>query len=211
MNTIKNLFLFALISILGISLSSCGNGTLPSGKAKPDYGWFGIIDGDTTSMFTDGIAIGSGTSYDSEIDNVLSWWTTSLSVMSEAFNPTPQYGFILLERHFVTEEPTIEDAISRARTVTYNWGSSHTLNVQDYLPGAVVYFFDAGGIEWRSDLGTQKSGSFFTITDVIDQTDQSQWAHKISEAEFQCTLYDANGNSKEVTNGSLRMNAFTNL
>lgn len=196
---------------LGLSLGSCGSGTLPSGIPKPDYGWYGIIDGDTTSMFSDGLITGSGTSFGTEEDNVGSWWTTSLSVMSEALSPIPQYGFILLERHFTTTEPTVDDAISRVSEVTYNWGSSHTFNVNDYIPGAVVYFVDGLGVEWRSDRGAQKAGSFFTITKVVDQTDASQWAYKIIEADFQCTLYDASGSSKEVTNGSLRMNAYTNF
>jgi hypothetical protein len=71
------------------------------------------------------------------------------------------------------------------------------------VDGAGIVFWDASGVEWRTDYGTaNQTGSTFNITEHIANTDG--YSHRISKATFSCKLYDDNGNVKNLTNGVFR-------
>jgi hypothetical protein len=66
--------------------------------------------------------------------------------------------------------------------------------------GVIVSYWD-GSVYWRSDLGTaDQSGSTFNIVDRKAVT-ASDYSVKVY-ATFNCKVYDGNGNSKTITNGT---------
>lgn len=71
--------------------------------------------------------------------------------------------------------------------------------------GGYVSWFDANGTEWNTNGGVQNNASF-VVTDLVNFEDNSRSpaTHKIIAAEFSCTLYDGNGNSKTLTGGRVR-------
>ncbi|HHG83672.1 MAG TPA: hypothetical protein ENJ82_02890 [Bacteroidetes bacterium] len=71
--------------------------------------------------------------------------------------------------------------------------------------GGYVSWYDAGGVEWTTNGGVQNNPSF-VVTDLSDFEDNG-WtpaSHKLVSINFSCTIYDPNGNSKELTGGRVR-------
>ena len=208
MNT--TLKVLSLAFIVSIGLSSCKNGTLPSGTAPPDYGFFALIDGDTVSIYSDGVFISSGSSWSTSDDSLSNEWLEGGSSMFQ-FGQVEQAGLTIQKSFVDGYDPGIDDLDAMYSVGSYDWGRFPT-GFNDYgVAGAVVYYVDEAGTSWRSDGGTQTASSFFRITKLSTQTDASQFADKILEASFQCTLYDGQGASVQLTNGSAKLNAVTNF
>lgn len=80
-------------------------------------------------------------------------------------------------------------------------------NDSNYQEGFVIYYFDDDAVKWSTDQGTgNQVGSTLKVVEIIDTENFSEpWTIWL---EFTCTLYDDNGNSKEVKKGNLRLNFF---
>lgn len=63
------------------------------------------------------------------------------------------------------------------------------------------------GVEWSTTLGSaDQSGSTFAITGATEKENFFGVKYLEVEAFFSCTVYDGNGNSKQITNGTYRGN-----
>ncbi|MEO8148935.1 MAG: hypothetical protein ABI723_14915 [Bacteroidia bacterium] len=89
-------------------------------------------------------------------------------------------------------------------TVFYNFfvpGNSSYVNNPDIQMGVELYYF-IGGVKWSTELGSGlQTGSSFKITDR-----KKVWLPTGDRGitvliNFNCILYDGNGNSKTVTDG----------
>lgn len=77
---------------------------------------------------------------------------------------------------------------------------NHTFS-DGYSAGVAVFFCDSFSV-WSTEYGTQTNSSFNIATSESMENDPfyNQPRRKIL-GTFECTLYDAKGNSKNVTNG----------
>lgn len=81
---------------------------------------------------------------------------------------------------------------------TYSYGDEN-----NWIDGAQVYYVDENGTYWSTDEGTKdQTGSNFEITEQIERG--NDYSEETTSAKFNCTLYDSNGNSMILTNGSIR-------
>jgi hypothetical protein len=76
-------------------------------------------------------------------------------------------------------------------------------NMDKDSEGARVYYFDANGKYWSTtfSLGTQQ-GSSFAITS--HQEVSKTYSEAITIAKFNCTLYDDQGNTMQLTDGEIK-------
>ena len=82
-----------------------------------------------------------------------------------------------------------------------NYGYGH---IDYYTEGASVFYIDANGKYWTSyQGGGAQPGGSFKITSHRNGNYRSGF-NAITEAEFECTLYDQLGNWKKLTNGRIR-------
>jgi hypothetical protein len=79
-------------------------------------------------------------------------------------------------------------------------------------PGICVAWEDSLGTVWETFNGSaDQSGSRFTITDVnpiMNGNTTGKPIRAIISAAFDCLLYDDKGNSKHLTDGRFRLEAF---
>jgi len=86
---------------------------------------------------------------------------------------------------------------------TYTFGRMTTTPETVSADGIVVAYTDVDGKVWRTDFGTgQQTNSNFRITDKVENTANGNWKYYV-KAEFDCTLYDGEGNEIEVTDGKI--------
>ncbi len=78
-------------------------------------------------------------------------------------------------------------------------------NTVSGIDGAAVYYVDGQGTYWSTsyDSNTTQPNWSFAITSHTALTNDS-FAKYLTEATFSCTLYDSNGNTKTLTNGSIK-------
>ena len=77
-----------------------------------------------------------------------------------------------------------------------------------YSPGAQngidISWFDANGVAWSTSFGSAgQTGSNFKILSVADDPDALGKYYVKVKSQFNCTLYDGNGNSLTVTGGEM--------
>ncbi len=73
------------------------------------------------------------------------------------------------------------------------------------IDGASIYYIDEAGKYWSSSAdsnSTQPNWKFEITSHTLLSNDS--FAKYLTEASFECTLYDANGNTKSLTNGLLK-------
>jgi hypothetical protein len=82
-----------------------------------------------------------------------------------------------------------------------NYGYGH---IDYYTEGASVFYLDTDGKYWTTyQGGGAQPGGSFKITSQRNGNYGSGF-NGITEAEFECTLYDEVGNWKKLTNGRIR-------
>ncbi len=81
------------------------------------------------------------------------------------------------------------------------FGSTTTIN----LSRVAIEYTDPDGMLWSTQQGSAlQDGSAFEFTQAAtDQDDQGIWARVI--AQFNCTVYNASGTSRTITNGELML------
>lgn len=95
----------------------------------------------------------------------------------------------------------------------FNTGSYSYEFLQDVTPpftpaknGIALLWTDENSVPWRSDNGSgDQTGSYFTITgktDIVYPWTTTPGSTRIT-ADFNCKLYDSQGNMKQITNGQL--------
>lgn len=80
----------------------------------------------------------------------------------------------------------------------YPFGETHNGKTE----GIVINYLDSNYKTWRSDYSPgSQSGSNFDLIEYKNSTNSNK---KIIKANFNCTLYDDNGNSINLKNGTFR-------
>ena len=120
------------------------------------------------------------------------------TVFMNYMNLTSNVALVHIIKHF-NHEPSDAQRLAMFHTGSYNYGQVDGDEV--IAEGATINYIDDQGVEWRS-VGGAQNGSTFTITELVDNP--NQYSHKIFKANFNCKLYDFNGNSIQLTNGEVR-------
>jgi len=104
------------------------------------------------------------------------------------------------EREWSLEQLTSFNSIFE--TGSYPYLDTDTLTAE--VPGIEIVWQDENEQEWSTLSGSQ-SGSSFSVSKVDEFTTSDGDAQNKVEGTFNCTLYDGNGNSVNVTNGEFFM------
>lgn len=95
---------------------------------------------------------------------------------------------------FNGQKPTDSD-FKNFFTVT-NYGYS-----VDAVSGFMIDWFDANQTKWSTSLGAATQSNSTISIDEIEEVNASGAYFIKAKFSFTCTLYDGNGNSKQLTNG----------
>lgn len=123
-------------------------------------------------------------------------------VFMKAFVPK-NYGSVILLKSFTDWPSKCSELEQMFHTGSYNFGVGCGMDGKIEKDGVVIQYIDNDGVSWTSDLSpSTQAGNSFKITEYKDFATPT--TSKIMKAIFNCTLYDANGNSKELTKGEIR-------
>lgn len=194
---------FAVVSCKKDDDSSDDNTTpAPTNKITSEYYFYAKIDGKEVLLqhgvngFTNGSAM-TGSSYGTDMR-----FQTDHTLIA-TFPSQEQGSFGILDIIDVQSQPTVEHRKQMFKVGSYDYGAYYSSDKE--IKGAVVEYTDKNGVFWSSDLyfGTQGSGSSFKLIEATEKVDPTG-TNMIIAAEFTCTLYDGNGNSKQLTGGKAR-------
>lgn len=202
---------YALYACLALSLTtvSCkkdDDGAEPEEEKKTattitsDYYFHAFIDGEEVVM-QDGVGFwGNGASASGGNNTMNDTYTLAELTVFQTFNSDKSAGFGLVSNFDGSDiYPELQERIDKFVTGTYTYG-----NENDEIEGASVYYVDKDGTYWSSEYsGANHTNSTFKITEVKEGESNSIF-FVIFSAEFSCTLYDENGNTKKLTNGKGR-------
>ena len=107
---------------------------------------------------------------------------------------------------FVKQQSTCdidcEESMGMVQEGTYTFGNVAT-SPDNFIEGVVISYVDVDGKLWRTDFGLGQQGSSnFRITKIEANTLDASGKFFVT-AEFNCTLYDGEGNEIEVTDGEM--------
>lgn len=201
---LKTTRFLALIGIIGALCFSCSKDD--DDDSSNNYLSFKcLIDGTSFEMTeTPTNSIYPGVSSDSEVNSSVTPVTTTSSYGSSMDNDDNDEfaGFHIGEITYTGSEPDF--ALFR---------SLFTMGAKDYSADlsngiSVVLYID--GTLWSTALGSaDQSQSSFSITSAREKETFGMKFLEVT-ATFECTVYDGNGNSKTITNGTYRGN-FQNI
>lgn len=210
MRTVHSLPLLALACVL-LSLSCKKDDPVFPNQITSDYYFQAIVDGDTFT-YQEGVnEYGNivGDFYGGTVPGGFEYAPFTCIASGDAVgNPTAAnlarsgaLALISVEASAVQDQNTYEGLVA---TGTLPIGFLSRTPVDSGFAGGYVSFFDADGTEWTSN-GPQSGGTVIVneYSDFED-TGRSPNTHKVMAAEFSCTLYDGNGNSKALTGGRVR-------
>lgn len=107
-------------------------------------------------------------------------------------------GGATIYKHFPNGLESCDEIKDMFVVGTYSYGDEN-----NWVDGAQVYYDDENGTRWATDQGTKdQTGSKFEITEQIEGG--NDYSEETTTAKFNCTLYDNNGNSMILTNGTIR-------
>lgn len=85
----------------------------------------------------------------------------------------------------------------------YAFRREATSSDQIMVDGVIIRYTDIYGKVWSTEYGTaDQANSNFVLTDVEENT-MDDASEMLATAEFNCTLYDGDGNRITVTNGKI--------
>ncbi len=112
----------------------------------------------------------------------------------------------------VTPRPAGTTELKIERRILHTYASVSNITFRTFLNTATTYttapsdgvaisWGDETGVTWStSNAPATQTGSVFTIVSVADEPGQTDYTVRVT-ATFNCTLYDATGNAKVLTNG----------
>lgn len=171
----------------------CGGSCPPCGSMNPTVFFNGVIDGNSVSVQVSG-SIGTGFNQGDCIanglsDQVMGFTDINLSITQ----PVVELTFFLNYDANTEGRPELNNQFVINSPYNFvNCGSSSIGVVFEYYDGTTV---------WKTELGSQ-TGNSLTITDKMYFPDVLQSIEtNFVQCEFNCTLYDGNGNSISLING----------
>lgn len=170
-----------------------------------DYYFTAIIDGERTLIqdhvdgYGNGVSGGGGSTLNGFQQN-------QGMIFIKGLSSTYSAGVVIL-KNFPDMPMECSKMEEMFHTGSYPFGKTSLSDEDTGKDGIMVYWVDADGVCWSSDLApaTQK-GSLFEVTEYIDFADT--YSSKIIKAKFNCMLYDGKGHSKTLTKGVIRSKCF---
>ncbi|WP_321375902.1 hypothetical protein [uncultured Draconibacterium sp.] len=123
------------------------------------------------------------------------------TVFMKGLSANNSAGVIFLKTF--SDSPWCNQILEMYNTGTYNYGIESLSEEENGKDGALIYYVNNDGVQWSSGFlpATQNNSSFH----LLEYTDlQTFYSNKVMKAEFECTLYNSNGDSKELTNGEVK-------
>lgn len=170
---------------------------MPTTPTAPTSNFFfkATIDGKTVDLNDLDPRFGSGAGYSSTTSNQ---HEQSLQIVN-TLGQQPAGGVIIAK--------TFANSLEKCSEIEsmFNVKSYSAANTVSGVDGAAVYYVDDQGTYWSTsyDSTTTQPNWSFAITSHTALTNDS-FAKYLTEATFSCTLYDRNGNTKTLTNGSIK-------
>jgi len=198
---LKNILIPTLLALFVIGACSKDNdeviNTNDTGSQAAQYYFYGTLDDGTEISFEAGKSnftstAGYGSSSDGNQTRVEQSFLLTNSSQTRSAGAS-------LSQAFNTNDENCTNF--RSMFVTRNYGYGHI----DYnTEGASVFYLDANGKYWTTyQGGGAQNDGFFKITSQLNGS-YGNGFNGITEAEFECTLYDVLGNWKKLTNGRIR-------
>ena len=202
--TLKLAVITATISVIGISsckkkdntpATTTNTTTLP--PVTSNFYFQAVING-TAISYQDGVAGYADGGGDEGGSEPSGWQEAQNSELTVPLATKNTAGFYIMKAF--TYQPTNTQIDSMFIVKSYSYGKESMSTSTDGTDGAKVYYIDANGVEWTTDLGSaNQTGSTFNITENVVNTDG--YSHHISKATFSCKLYNASGGTMTLTNG----------
>ena len=195
-------FLIPVLLILFL-LGSCSKdeeettNTSDSGTQEAQYYFYGTLDDGTDISFEAGESTFSSTSKYGNANNGSQTHVEQSFLLSNS-TQTNMAG-ASLSQTFNTNEENCNSYKSMFSVKNYGYG-----HIDYSTEGASVFYLDANGKLWATyQGGGAQNGGLFKITRQINGN-YGSGSNGITEAQFECTLYDEIGNWKKLTNGRIR-------
>ncbi|GAB3197466.1 hypothetical protein ABID22_003416 [Pontibacter aydingkolensis] len=112
-----------------------------------------------------------------------------------------------LEISFVKQQTSCASSCTQSKAMlqegAYAYRKETTSSDQITVDGVIIRYTDIYGKVWRTDLrSADHSNNSFTVTS-IEENKMDNRSEMLVTAEFNCTLYDADGNEMTITNGKI--------
>jgi hypothetical protein len=125
-------------------------------------------------------------------------------------NPLPIYlaksGAVAIIATSPNQKSTVQEYQAMFSTGTFNIGYLPRSGSDTAIAGAFISIFDADGVEWNTNNGPSNPPGQVTVSEYSTFVDNSRIpaTQKIFNATFETTVYNASGQSKQVTGGKIR-------
>ena len=168
-----------------------------SGTQGPAFYFYGTLDdGTEISCEVGESSYLSSAEYNNSMNGNQSHVEQSLILSSPSLSIS---AGVSLSQAFNATEENCNNFRSMFTQRNYGYG-----NIQNFTEGAAVFYVDEFGTYWATyQVGGSQPGGSFKITSQRNGYYGSGF-NGITEAEFECTLYDQVGNWKKLTNGRIR-------
>lgn len=111
------------------------------------------------------------------------------------------FGFIV--NFDKPSEPDTQEILDAVSTGSWDFAVVDTANQARIIkPGAYIDIVDQEGKLWSSTYANDNQNSRFKVLEVVDN--EENLSRKTITVEFSCTLFDLQGNTKQITNGRAR-------
>lgn len=198
-------FLAATLSLITFSCKDDDPVLFPNNIVSPYYFQI-VVDGDTTTYQEDINNYGNivGDFWGGPVPSGFQYAPFTCIASAEAVaNTTPENltnsGAAAVMEVSSFQRNTLSEYLGLATTGEKGIGVLARTTQDSSSSGGYISWFDGNGTEWNTNNGPQTNPTF-TVTEVTDFEDGSRAVptYKVMAMEFRCTLYDVDGNAREV-------------
>jgi len=138
------------------------------------------------------------------------WPNDSGIIEGEYFSAFMQYQAVKNKAYFVfivnfdkSSEPNLQETFDAFSTGAWNFAVVDTVNQSRIIkPGAYIDIVDQEGKLWSSTYFDDNQDDKFKVLEIVDN--EESLSRKTITVEFSCTLFDLQGNTRQITNGRAR-------
>ncbi|MGM0648587.1 MAG: hypothetical protein ACQESZ_09400 [Bacteroidota bacterium] len=138
------------------------------------------------------------------------WANDSGIIEGEYFSAFMQYQAVKNKAYFgfivnfeKSSEPNLQEIFDAFSTGAWDFAVVDTVNQARIIkPGAYIDIVDQEGKLWSSTYINNNQDSKFKVLEIVDN--EESLSRKTITVEFSCTLFDLQGNTKQITNGKAR-------
>ncbi|HMJ48702.1 MAG TPA: hypothetical protein VK498_15325 [Ferruginibacter sp.] len=118
--------------------------------------------------------------------------------------PSSGYTGLMIYKGWIPQYPTATDAQIKdfLKPGSYSFADPNWVMNPPFKNGVSIVWYDLNGKSWYSDPSDDQTGRSFKITSSVDGPPSTNSNYQVTiTAEFNCKLYNSNGDVKTLTNG----------